>query len=77
MTKVVRIGGDISKDPQTGALYYTAGVRVFDAEMARLRNLKLVPGMPADLFIRTTDRTMASFLFKPFFDQMQRAFRED
>jgi HlyD family secretion protein len=33
--------------------------------------------MPADLFIRTTDRTMASFLLKPFLDQMQRAFRED
>jgi len=75
--EVVRVGGDISKDPQTGALYYTAGVRVPEGEIARLRNLKLVPGMPADLFIRTTDRTMASFLLKPFLDQMQRAFRED
>lgn len=75
--EVVRMGGDISKDPQTGALYYTAGVRVSEGEIARLHNLKLVPGMPADLFIRTTDRTMASFLLKPFLDQMQRAFRED
>lgn len=75
--EVVRVGGDISRDPQTGALYYTAGVRVHDSEIARLRSLKLVPGMPADVFIRTTDRTLASFLFKPFLDQMQRAFRED
>ncbi|MEA2966711.1 MAG: rane fusion protein type secretion system [Alphaproteobacteria bacterium] len=45
-------------------------------ELARLNGLKLVPGMPVEAFIRTDERTMLSYFFKPLTDQARRAFRE-
>ncbi|MEY3080302.1 MAG: hypothetical protein RJA94_3647, partial [Pseudomonadota bacterium] len=36
----------------------------------------LVPGMPAEVFMRTQNRTVLSYLMKPIEDQMERAFRE-
>jgi HlyD family secretion protein len=38
--------------------------------------LKLVPGMPAEVHIRTTERTALSYFVKPLSDQIARAFRE-
>jgi hypothetical protein len=35
-----------------------------------------VPGMPVEVFVSTQERTAASYLMKPFTDQMNRAFRE-
>ena len=38
--------------------------------------MKFVPGMPVDVFIRTRERTLVSYLLKPLTDQAARAFRE-
>ena len=45
-------------------------------EVARLGEVKLVPGMPVEAFVQTGDRTMFSYLMKPFSDQLMRTFRE-
>ena len=45
-------------------------------EVARLGEVKLVPGMPVETFVQTGDRTVMSYLAKPFVDQVKRAFRE-
>ena len=45
-------------------------------EVARLGNVKLVPGMPVEAFVKTGDRTVMSYLMKPLSDQINRAFRE-
>jgi HlyD family secretion protein len=45
-------------------------------EVARLRGLKLVPGMPVEAFIQTDLRTVISYLVKPMSDQVMKAFRE-
>jgi hypothetical protein len=34
------------------------------------------PGMPAEVFIKTDERTVLSYLMKPLRDQMERALRE-
>jgi HlyD family secretion protein len=39
--------------------------------------MHLIPGMPAELFFPTANRTMLSYLIKPLSDQVQRAFREE
>ncbi len=75
--QVFRLSADVIKEAQTGTNYYTVGIRISDQELARLSTLKLVPGMPADAFIKTGERTLAEYLVKPFVDQMQRALRED
>ena len=45
-------------------------------ELRRLGGLRLVPGMPAEVFLQTERRTMLSYLFKPLSDQLSRMFRE-
>lgn len=61
----------------TGAAFYRITIEVPDSELAKLKNLKLIPGMPAETFIKTGERTMLNYLFKPLTDQVRRAFRED
>jgi HlyD family secretion protein len=38
--------------------------------------MKLVPGMPAEIYIKTADRTALSYLMKPLTDQIAKAFIE-
>ena len=45
-------------------------------EIARLGNVKLVPGMPVEAFVQTGERTVISYLMKPLHDQLMRSFRE-
>ena len=45
-------------------------------QVARLGEVKLVPGMPVEAFVKTGDRTVMSYLMKPLSDQINRAFRE-
>ena len=52
-------------------------VRIEADELARLGELKLIPGMPAEVFIKTQDRTAMNYLLKPLADQLNRAFREE
>jgi HlyD family secretion protein len=73
---VVRISADVTEDQKTGNRYYTVRVSVPDKEIARLGNVKLVPGMPVEALIQTSPRTVMSYLVKPFHDQLARAFRE-
>jgi hypothetical protein len=44
--------------------------------MSLIELARLVPGMPVEAFIRTDERTMLSYFFKPLTDQARRAFRE-
>jgi HlyD family secretion protein len=45
-------------------------------EVMRLGSAKLVPGMPVETFIKTGDRSAASYFIEPLMDQAKRAFRE-
>jgi HlyD family secretion protein len=56
--------------------YYVIRIKVSDDEIARLGAVKLVPGMPVEAFVKTDERTVMSYLVKPFKDQAMRAFRE-
>ncbi len=46
------------------------------AEVAKLGEVKIVPGMPVEAFVQTGERTMISYLVKPLNDQLMRMFRE-
>ncbi|MGE0055709.1 MAG: HlyD family type I secretion periplasmic adaptor subunit [Hyphomicrobium sp.] len=75
--KVDRVSADIEADDHTGRSFYVARISVLDQQPSRLSQLKLVPGMPVEVFIKTQSRRVMSYLTKPFTDQMQRAFREE
>ena len=71
-----RISADVSADQRTGQNFYTVRVAVTRDELAKLGDVKLVPGMPVELFAKTYDRTVMSYFVKPLHDQLARAFRE-
>ena len=74
---VTRVSADVTTDQRTGQSYYTIRVSLPPAEVARLGdNVKIIPGMPVEAFVQTGDRTMFSYLMKPFSDQLMRSFRE-
>jgi HlyD family secretion protein len=73
---VTRVSPDVTTDQRTGQSYYTIRVSMPPEEVARLGEAKLIPGMPAEAFVQTGDRTLLSYLIKPLSDQLMRAFRE-
>lgn len=74
--EVSRISADVTEDQKTGAKYYTVRITVPQQELARLERVKLVPGMPVEAYVQTSQRTVMSYLIRPFHDQLARAFRE-
>lgn len=74
---VDRISADISTDERTGLSYYTVRVALTAGEVAKLGDVKIVPGMPVEAMIKTADRRVISYLVKPLEDQIMRAFREN
>jgi HlyD family secretion protein len=73
---VTRVSPDVTTDQRTGQSYYTIRVSMPPQEIARLGDVKLIPGMPVEAFVQTGDRTMLSYLIKPLSDQLMRSFRE-
>ncbi len=73
---VARIAADTTNDPRTGQSYYIVRIAMTADEVGRLGDVKLTPGMPAEAFIQTGERTMLSYLVKPLHDQLMRSFRE-
>jgi HlyD family secretion protein len=74
--QVSRVSPDVTTDQRTGQSYYTIRISMPASEVARLGDVKLIPGMPAEAFVQTGERTMISYLAKPLSDQLMRAFRE-
>lgn len=75
--KVTFVAADRATDPEAKISYYPVRVEMDAGQLKRYSELKLKPGMPAELFIETSSRTMISYLTKPLKDQLARAFRDD
>ena len=65
-----------TRDPTTGANFYTGEIQIDGDLVAALGDRKLQPGMPVEVFITTEERTALSFLTKPFADHANRIFKE-
>jgi len=76
---VVQVAADRSLDEHSGAPYYKVRVRVSPEGMKLIaaKKLDVVPGMPADMFIKTGERTMMSYLLKPVFDRAHSSMTEE
>jgi multidrug efflux pump subunit AcrA (membrane-fusion protein) len=68
---------DAISDQRTGNTYFSATVEVTADELAKVRQVKLYPGMPVEAAIITGKRTMLTFLLEPFTDSFAHAFREE
>ncbi|WP_372613656.1 HlyD family type I secretion periplasmic adaptor subunit [Halomonas sp.] len=76
--EVIHISADSFKDEATGQMYYKARVRVSEAGQKDMtEQMELLSGMPAEVMIRTGERTFGSYIAKPITDMLARAIRED
>lgn len=75
--KVNYVSADRIVDDKTGATYYKVTITLESGEVRRLRGLKLMPGMPVEVFVQTAKRSLLSYITKPLRDQFHRAFREN
>lgn len=62
---------------QRGGTYFTALVEIPSAEIGKIPGEhRLIPGMPAEVYIETRARSILSYFLKPLVDAMFPAFRE-
>ncbi|WP_447955924.1 HlyD family type I secretion periplasmic adaptor subunit [Vreelandella sp. EE7] len=76
--EVVYVSADSFEDEATGQQYYRARVRVTESGYEQMNDrMQLLSGMPAEVMLRTGERTFASYIAKPVTDMLARALRED
>jgi len=79
--EVIYLSADALPDEKKGTQQaqtdiYVARVKLDALEASALHGFTPTPGMPADVFITTVERTFFEYLTKPIRDSMARAFRE-
>jgi HlyD family secretion protein len=77
---LMRVSADLTREQQSGSqparAYYTVRIGLPADQVARLKDIRLIPGMPVEAFIQTHERTPLQYLLKPLGEQIARAFRE-
>jgi HlyD family type I secretion membrane fusion protein len=73
---VIQVSADRLTDPKTNNPYYVAFVRLDEAELAAMPNIKLYPGMPATVMIPTIQRTALDYIVGPLVMSFNHSFRQ-
>lgn len=74
--KVVSISADSLKDERSGEVYYLARLHMLVDQPQPVRELPLVAGMPATVFLQTGARSPLSYLLEPFASRLPRVFAD-
>ena len=73
----VQVKTETQPDSDTRREFYVVRVRLDqDDILRRMPEFIPTPGMPADVYIKTGERTFFEYMMKPVFDSFSRAFRE-
>jgi HlyD family type I secretion membrane fusion protein len=73
---VLQISADRFTENRTGTPYYTALLKIDEAELAEMPNIQLYPGMPATVMIPTTARTAFEYVVGPLLMSFKHGFRQ-
>jgi len=74
---VTQLSPDRLVNQDTGMPYYLARVEIPDTELAKLGKLELIPGMPAEVLIKTGERTLFEYIAQPATNAFARSLIED
>jgi protease secretion system membrane fusion protein len=74
--RVLTVSADRLIDEATQQPYYLAEVQVSSEGVHLLGDYKIKAGMPASVTIKTGERTLLSYLFKPLIARLELAFKE-
>ncbi|SEO37550.1 HlyD family type I secretion periplasmic adaptor subunit [Pseudomonas sp. NFACC39-1] len=75
--QVSLISADQMIDERTAEPYYILRSSVSEVAMEKLNGLVIKPGMPAQMFVRTGERSLMNYLFKPLLDRAGSALTEE
>ncbi|MBR0843424.1 HlyD family type I secretion periplasmic adaptor subunit [Bradyrhizobium liaoningense] len=73
---VLQVAADRLTETRTGTPYYTALLKLDEAELADMPNIQLYPGMPATVMVPTTERTAFEYLVGPLMMSFKHGFRQ-
>lgn len=74
--KLVFVSADRMTDERTGAAYYLTHVQLDQKSLAEAGDLNPYPGMPAEVYIRTGERTALEYLTAPIRATLRRSMNE-
>ncbi len=75
--KVAVVSPDRLVEERTGTPYYKIKAQVTPQGMEKLKGLEVRPGMPVEVFIKTGERSLMSYLLKPVVDRLQNALSQE
>lgn len=75
--EVTLVSADRQVDERTEEPYYTLRAQVSAEGMRQLGGLQIRPGMPVEAFVKTGERSMLNYLFKPLLDRTHMALVEE
>jgi len=76
--KVVSISGDLLSDPQNPQIsYYLARVGVTPEGLKTLGTRQMQPGMPAEIIIKTGERSLLTYLLHPLTKRLAASMKEE
>jgi protease secretion system membrane fusion protein len=68
---------DLLTDPETRMSYYLARLEITPEGMERLGHRKIVPGMPAEVVIKTGERSLLTYLLHPLLRRVAQSMTEE
>jgi HlyD family type I secretion membrane fusion protein len=74
--RVTMVSADRLMNPANSTPYFLARVEVDDEDLTQLEGLSLVPGMPAEVLINKSERTLLNYLLSPIMHGIWTAFRQ-
>jgi protease secretion system membrane fusion protein len=76
--KVLSVSGDLLTDPQNPQMpYFLARLEVTPEGMKVLGNRQMQPGMPAEVVIKTGERSVLTYLMHPLTKRLAGAMKEE
>ncbi|MDR0675807.1 MAG: HlyD family type I secretion periplasmic adaptor subunit [Elusimicrobiota bacterium] len=80
--EVIYVAPDKITDPATKMSYYIIKIKIDESDeknkkIIQDKNIKLHPGMPAEVFVITGSRTFLQYLTDPLLKSLRRGFREE
>lgn len=75
--EVVSVSKDLLTDPNTGIPYYLMRVALTPAGMATLGQRRLQPGMPAEVIVKTGERSLLTYLLSPLTRRVAASLKEE
>ena len=74
--RLTQVSADVLMDPKTNLPFFKASIDVTTEGMVKLKKNEIRAGMPAEIFVRTGERTAMNYLLKPLLDRVRRSMTE-